>query len=163
MGNLEARSWETLNIADLFYHDFSSFVGEDATFVYDSDAKGPGEGGMNILGGKVPLRDYFTPSFIPENAISALTLFRQTCHDIENAYGHIKVHCYPSKIGNKIKIRLKDYASFPPELEPLGSIDQDGGSTSVDSSYNIEKDFVEAIEVSMSKEADSLYNVWNTR
>jgi hypothetical protein len=148
MSSVEENSSETFNVANLLYHDFSHFVGEGATFIYDSDGKGQGIGGMNIVGGDIPLKQYFTKSFIPNNVDSALILFEHTCHDIEKSYGSVKIQCRPSKIGNKIKIRLKDYKSFPSDFSPLGLIGPDGGSSSVDTSYNIEKEMNELIEMS---------------
>jgi hypothetical protein len=135
-----------LNIADLLYHDFSHFIGEDALFIYDSDAYGIDKCGSNIIGGDIPFKSYYTPSYIPNNINTSLTLFEETCHSIENNYGHVRVMCYPSKIGNKIKIRFKDYASFPSDNKPLGPITEEGGSSSFDSGYHIEKEISEAID-----------------
>jgi hypothetical protein len=146
MKNAEMNADGTLNIASFLYHDFSKFIGEGASFIYDSDAYAFNKPGSNIIGGDIPLKNYHTPSFLHNNVETALTLFEQTCHDIERDYGHVRVMCYPSKIGNKIKIKFKDYNTFPNNAIPLGETNEEGGSSSVDFGYEVEKEMVEAIE-----------------
>jgi hypothetical protein len=142
----ERNSNDMCNIANLLYHDFSRFAGEDTLFIYDSDAYGINKPGSNIIGGEVPFKLYYAPSYLPNNVNTALTLFEQTCHDIESNHGHVRVMCYPGKIGNKMRIKFKDYASFPSNIKPLGDVNENGGSSSFDAGYHIEKEIGEAID-----------------
>jgi hypothetical protein len=138
---------KTLTLNTIFHSDFDNFIGENCTFIYDSDGKGPNDPGVNIIGKDIPYKKYYAPKYIPENVRNAYFLFEGTCHDIESAYGHIKVHCAPSKIGNAFKIRFKDYAGTPKSFIPLGNKMPDGDHlSSVDSGYFIEKNIDEVIE-----------------
>jgi hypothetical protein len=147
MYQAEKNVGNTLDIANSLYYDFTHFIGEEATFIYDSDAKGVNKPGVNIIGGKIPLKPYYTPSYLPENVSTTLSLFEQTCHDIENTYGNIRVQCYPSKIGNKMRIKFKDFETFPLDAKPLGNINTEGGSSSIDIGYQVENIINEAIEL----------------
>jgi hypothetical protein len=147
MQSVEQKNGETLNVLNDFYHDFRDFIGKNCYFVYDSDGNGINNRGVNIVDGKIDYKSFYLPQYIRNNVTSALTLFEQSCRDIEDKYGHIKVLCYPDKIGNKTKIKFKDYNRYPEELKPLGYIDHDGNSlSSSDSGFHIEKQVDEVLD-----------------
>jgi hypothetical protein len=137
---------ETFQHSSLFHYDFNRFIGENSIFIYDSDGKGKDSPGVNIREGDIPLKPFYTRPYIQDNVTNALILFEQSCHDIESQYGHIRVQCLPGKIGNKMRIKFKDYDGFPKEFIPLGSGTQSGNSSSIDSGYQIEREIDEAID-----------------
>jgi hypothetical protein len=147
MDSVEDKVSNTLEAARLFHSDFSNFIGEDCTFIYDSDGKGMNEPGINIVGGGIPFKPYYVKSHIPLSVNTAYSLFESTCHDIEREYGHIKIHCAPGKIGDKIKIKFKDFNNTPTRFIPLGGKTIEGDASSVDSGYHIEKNIDDMIEV----------------
>jgi hypothetical protein len=147
--NLETNknTIETFNMLDYFYSDFIDFIGDDCYFIYDSDAKGPSNPGVNIVKGSIPYKAFYVPHYIELNVTTALTLFEQTCHDVEKNYGHIRLYCHPSKIGNKLKVRFKDYQGYPKNAFPLGGIEDDGlTNSSSDNGFHVEKQITEVID-----------------
>jgi hypothetical protein len=147
MDKMSQVAGDTLTISSLFHSDFDHFIGENCTFIYDSDGKGINDPGVNIIGKDIPYKSYYAPKYIPENVRTAYLLFEGTCHDIEREHGHIKVHCAPSKIGNTFKIRFKDYEGTPATFVPLGNKMPNGDHlSSVDSGYYIEKNIDEVID-----------------
>jgi hypothetical protein len=139
---------ETFGMLNDFYSDFIDFIGVGCYFAYDSDKKGPGNPGTNIIKGSIPYKPFYLPEYIKDNVTSALILFEQTCHDIENKYGPIRLFCYPTKIGNKFKIRFKDYdaSHYPIEAAPIGALEQDGLTSSSDNGFHVEKQIEEVLE-----------------
>ena len=103
---------------------FSSYVGKGTIFIYDSDAFGFNKDGVNAKGGIIPLGEYYNKPWLADNLRNSLDMFRYNCKDIENEYGHIRVLFNPDAIGNKYKIRFKDYKRSP--IVPLGSINENG-------------------------------------
>jgi hypothetical protein len=149
MDHMSHVAENTLTLNTLFHGDFDNFIGDNCTFIYDSDGKGINEPGANIIGKSkdIPYKSYYAPKYIPENVRTAYLLFEGTCHDIEREYGHIKVHCAPSKIGNTFKIRFKDYEGTPAAFVPLGNKMPNGDHiSSVDSGYFVEKNIDEVID-----------------
>jgi hypothetical protein len=144
--SVENNANETFQSANNFYYDFIRFIGENSFFIYDSDAKGMDGGGVNIVGGNVPYKSFYTPPYISENVTNTLKLFEQSCHYIENQYGHIRVQCVPSKVGNKMKIKFKDYIGHPKEFTPLGNATPEGNASSVDLGYQVEREISEVID-----------------
>jgi hypothetical protein len=147
MSTVEHNSPATLDILNNFYSDLVDFIGEDCYFIYDSDGKGIDNPGTNIVEGNIPYKSFYIPKYIQENVTSALILFEQSCHDIERKYGHIRAQCYPNKIGNKIKIRFKDYdAKYPTDMPPLGNVEIDGATSASDHGFHVEKQIDEVLE-----------------
>jgi hypothetical protein len=146
MNKVEEKTNNTIDILDRFYNDFNDFIGNDGYFIYESDKKGKNNPGTNIVSGSIPYKSFYLPEYIKNNVTNTLLLFEQSCHDIEKEYGPIKVQCYPSKIGNKVKINFKDYIQFPKELTPLGNVDQDGAKSSSDKGFHIEKIIDDTLE-----------------
>jgi hypothetical protein len=144
--NIDVESYHTLATASLFHSDFSNFIGENCTFIYDSDGKGINEPGINIIGGSIPLKSFYVPSHIPTNVRTTYSLFESTCHDLEQQFGHIKVYCAPNKVGDKLKIKFKDYALPPAEFAPLGGQTPEGQSSSIDSGFYVERNIEEVID-----------------
>jgi hypothetical protein len=144
---IEDNANETFQNANIFYHDFDRFIGENSFFIYDSDARGPGNPGVNVLKGSIPLKDFYTRSYIQNNVDTTLILFEQSCRDIEKQYGHIKVQCLPGRIGTIMKIKFKDYpAECPHKFIPLSTISHTGNSSSIDLGYQTEREIDEAID-----------------
>jgi hypothetical protein len=146
MENIENKKGNTIDVLNDFYHDFINFVGEDCYFIYDSDGKGSNTPGTNIIGKNIPYKPYYIPEYIGRNVNTALNLFEQSCHNIENKYGHIKVQCYPNKIGNKLKINFKDYNQHPKELPPLGNVTPDGNNSSSDNGFHVKRVINETLD-----------------
>jgi hypothetical protein len=136
---IEKQANETLQNANNFYYDFNRFIGENSTFIYDSDARGKDSPGVNIVGGKIPFKNFYAHPFIQNNVTNALTLFEQSCHDIERDHGHIKVHCVPSKVGTLMRIKFKDYDGFPANFIPLKN-NIGNNSSSIDLGYQVERE-----------------------
>ena len=131
-----------MNVADSVISSFEYALLEDATFIYDSDAKGTNVSGVNVLGGKITNGKFIPKRFAVSNLEKALLLFNQSCHNIENNYGHIRVMCRPSNIGSKIKIHFKDY-----NVSPIQGLNNDADSANCASS-NIDVGFTKNTEIS---------------
>jgi hypothetical protein len=136
----------TFDLAELIHGSFVNFVGDNTYFIYDSDGNGLNKPGVNLVEGKVPLAEWYTHKHISENVDTALKLFEQSCRELENQHGHIKVHCYTSKIGDKIKIKFKDYISNPKHLNPMGESAPDGDKSSIDTGYYIDKAIMDTVD-----------------
>jgi hypothetical protein len=157
LGETEERAPETFNAASSFHSDFSNFIAEGCLFMYDSDGKGINEPGINIIGGRIPLKNFYVPGHIPSNVRTAYSLFESTCHDVESRYGHVRILCAPDKIGDKIKIKFKDYNLPPAGFVPLGERSADGDSSAIDSGYHVERNINEAIEALQNDPMRSYY------
>lgn len=107
---------------------FNSFIGQGATFIYDSDALGYGKPGANVKGGIIPFGKQYTPKYLADNLNSAIDLFKSECHDIEERVGHVKVFYNPSAISDKFRITFKDYVKspiiVPSQIENNGTVDE---------------------------------------
>lgn len=113
MPKVESICEGSFNISNGLKSAFNSFVGQGSTFIYDSDAKGLNKSGMNVRGGVVPFGKHYHQQYLSENLSGALSLFEMECKDIEKQMGHIKVFYNPSNVGDKMKIKFKDYVKSP--------------------------------------------------
>jgi hypothetical protein len=141
-----AEAHGTFDLADLLHSSFTNFLGNNTFFVYDSDGNGINKPGVNIVEGKIPLAQWYTPNHISDNVTTALTLFEQGCRDLEEMYGHIRVNCYTDKIGEKMNIKFKDYITPPKEIKALSGSNSDGEKMSVDTGYHIERAIEDTID-----------------
>lgn len=92
---------------------FSSFIGQNSTFVYDSDALGLNKSGMNVKGGVIPFGKHYHPEYLSNNLKGAMSLFELECKDIEKRMGHVRVYYNPSRVSDNMKITFKDYKKSP--------------------------------------------------
>lgn len=92
---------------------FDGYVGQGTTFTYDSDAKGINKSGVMVRGGSIPFGKIYYPQYLINNLDSAVQRFKDECADIERRIGHVRVLYNPSNIGDKVKIRFKDYNKAP--------------------------------------------------
>jgi hypothetical protein len=143
---LEDEAHGTFDLADLIHSSFVNYIGNDSYFIYDSDARGINKPGVNVVEGRVPLAKWYVPQHISNNVDTALSLFESGCHDLENKFGHIRVNCYTDKIGDKIKIKFKDYNTRPNDIKLVGSVSEEGDHISVDTGYHIEKAARDALD-----------------
>lgn len=139
------QDYNNMNVADSIISSFEYALLEDATFIYDSDAKGMNVSGVNVLGGKITNGKFIPKQFAVSNLEKALLLFNQSCHNIENNYGHIRVMCRPSNIGSKIKIHFKDYNVSP--IQGLNNSDNvNCASSNIDAGFTKNAEIGEALE-----------------
>jgi hypothetical protein len=139
MDSVESKNKKTMDVLNDFIYNFINFIGDDCYFIYDSDGKGMNVPGVNIIKGNIQYKQFYLPEYIGQNTNMALTLFEQTCHDIELEYGHVRIQCYPSKIGSKLTLKFKDYNQYPKELPPLGIMGPDGGVSSSDNGFHVKR------------------------
>jgi hypothetical protein len=145
IADMEHGNQKLFDVSAAFHGAFTRYIAEGSYFVYDSDAKGVNMPGVNCVGGVIPMGKYYTPKFRSENITSSLLLFEASCHDLEQQYGHVRVNCYPGRIGEKLKIRFKDY-TVPP-IPQLGKANpEDGGESSIDKGYSINKTIEETVD-----------------
>lgn len=103
---------------------FNGFEGRGSIFIYDSDAFGFGKDGVNVKGGYFPQGKFYDKGWVANNLANTLDFFRMECKDVEEMYGHVRVLYNPDALGNKFKIRFKDYNVSP--ITPLGKVDNNG-------------------------------------
>lgn len=147
---------ETFSLSDSIISGFDNYIGSDTIFIYDSDSKGKSK--INIKDGIVPYGKYYPKEYLINNLNSCATMFEQSCKDIEDIYGHIRVHCSPNKIGNKVKIKFKDY-----NISPIMNINNLSNDPSrniihVDNGYNISKNVEETLYVVGKNNSEASYN-----
>lgn len=104
---------ESFDYSNLLKSAFSSYVGQGTTFVYDSDAKGMGKSGIMVRGGSIPFGKVYHQKYLINNLDGAVQQFDMSCKDMEHYLGHIRVLYNPSDVGDKVKIRFKDYKKSP--------------------------------------------------
>jgi hypothetical protein len=142
---VECETPDTFDITASIYESFSNFIGKDSYFIYDSDANGMDKCGVNIVEGTIPFSQYYPKAYIPRNIADSLILFENDCHYIEKEYGHIRLYCYPSNIGNKIKITFKDYVNAP--FSPINTdAIHNKRTAAIDHGYHINKNIDDAID-----------------
>ena len=132
---------------------FSSYVGKGTIFIYDSDAFGLNKDGVNAKGGIIPLGEYYNKPWLVDNLKNSLEMFRYNCKDIEEEYGHVRVLFNPDAIGNKYKIRFKDYVNSP--IVPLRSISENGivdnsksnATSGIDHGYSTDRSIQDNINI----------------
>lgn len=122
--NVENTFRKSIEVPCALGSAFTSYVGKGTIFIYDSDAFGLNKDGVNAKGGIIPLGEYYNKPWLADNLKNSLDMFRYNCKDIESEYGHVRVLFNPDAIGNKYKIRFKDYKTSP--ITPLGSISENG-------------------------------------
>lgn len=149
----ESKFGSSIQIPSSIGSAFNTFEGRNQIFVYDSDAFGIGKWGMNVTGGIFPQGKFFDKQWLADNLRKSLEYFGSNCKDIENQYGHVRVLYSPDAIGNKYKIRFKDYKVSP--IVPLGKIDNngnvdqtksDGVTSGIDSGYITDRSVCDNIE-----------------
>jgi hypothetical protein len=148
LDNVIDQAPNAFNLSDYLNGTFNNFIGKDAYFIYDSDAKGMNRAGLNVVNLGIPFADFYPRKYIPENIKTALTLFENDCRDIEKEYGHIRLYSRPSNIGNKIKIQFKDYNDVPPGFDPVNNdYAAHKRSISVDHGFNVNREISEVINL----------------
>jgi len=125
---------------------FNSFIGNNTTFIYDSDALGYGKSGFNVRGGNIAFGKYYTKDYLSNNLKGTLNRFEQECKDIEQIAGHVRILYNPSIIGDKFKITFKDHKvspiTVPSQIENNGLIKTNISNTAplsaIDNGYAID-------------------------
>jgi hypothetical protein len=125
---------------------FNSFIGNNTTFIYDSDALGYGKSGFNVRGGNIAFGKYYTKDYLSNNLKGTLSRFEQECKDIEQIAGHVRILYNPSIIGDKFKITFKDHKvspiTVPSQIENNGLIKTNASNTAplsaIDNGYAVD-------------------------
>ena len=150
--NAESRYNNSIHIPTSLGSAFTSYEGRGAIFIYDSDAFGIGKNGVNVKGGYIPQGKFFDKPWIADNLAKTLDYFTMNCKDVEDTFGHIRVLYNPDALGNKYKIRFKDYKESP--IMPLSKISDNGINTlnksdfttsGIDSGYTIDRSVMDNI------------------
>ena len=136
---------EAFNLSETITSSFAQCMFDDCTFVYDSDARGLNSPGVNVVGGKVTYGKFMPKQWLARNRDNSLTLFEQACHLLEGQYGHVRVHCHHSELGNKVKIKFKDYMTTTPVVPMRKEIDGTMIST-VDQGYSTNNEIAEQVQ-----------------
>lgn len=144
LNHIECENADTFDVSNRLSSAFEMFAGTGSIFIYDSDANGSNNNGCNIKGGIIPYGQYYHKQWAEKNVSNALTLFSSTCHELESTYGHIRVMCAQNDIGTRMKIKFKDYNASP--IKPLGSENNEGGSSSVDIGCRVRMSVDDTIE-----------------
>lgn len=124
MPKTEAVCKGSFDISNGLKSAFNSYVGQNTTFIYDSDALGLGKSGANIRGGIIPFGKQYHPKYLADNLNGTIDLFKSECRDIEAKFGHIKVHYNPSSVSDKLKITFKDFRKTP--ITAISQVNNDG-------------------------------------
>lgn len=136
---------EAFNLSETITSSFAQCMFDDSIFVYDSDAKGLNAPGVNVVGGKVTYGKFMPKEWLARNRDNSLTLFEQACHLLESQYGHVRVHCHHSELGNKVRIKFKDYTTTTPVVPMRKEIDGTMIST-VDQGYSTNNEIAEQVQ-----------------
>ena len=151
--NAESQFNNSISIPTSLGTAFSSYEGRGATFIYDSDAFGIGKYGVNVKGGYVPQGKFYDKPWIADNLAKTLEYFSMNCKDVENQFGHLRVMYNPDALGNKYKIKFKDYRVSP--ITPLSKIANNGAATldkpdttisGIDTGYTVDRSILDNIQ-----------------
>ena len=133
-----------LDISEKIGNSFVNNLHENAIFIYDSDAKGLNKPGVNVTGGIITNGKYYPENYLIKNKASIANLFSSACKDIESQYGHIRVMCCPSNLGNTTKILYKDWINNSPVI-PLRKDGEGNDVSSIDKGFSIDNNISEYI------------------
>lgn len=160
---MENTCGEGFKFSNALKSAFNSFVGNNATFIYDSDANGYGQSGFNVRGGNIAFGKFYDKKYLSNNLVGTLNLFERECKDIEEISGHVRILYSPSIIGDKLKITFKDYKTspitVPSQIENNGIVKANLSNTaplsSIDNGYTVDSMMREIINTDWDNQQEN--------
>jgi len=149
---------DSMDLNNIIGNAFDEYCGHGAIFIYDSNVKGSGHDGVGIQEGYVPYGTWYNPEYLGKNLNQALTAFSLNCKDVEAQYGDIRVLFAPGSLGNRYKIRFKEYKPNNQPFPMLGNFDNVNNTrtnfvlNSVDSGYTNDRWITDTIRSSEKAE-----------